>query len=729
MLSPNWPMHRLHAFNYTSRITLVHFRLESAKVFKMQPINNQTAVLINQARQFFQDGDLDKAESLLKIILQIQPKNFDALHIFGVIKGIKNETDEAIEIFKEALSINPKNNFIHFNLAKALAQSGNDLASIPHHIKATQLAPNHEEAWLNYGKSLANLNRLGDAIKSYDRALKINPSYAEAWSNKGIALNDLEHYKEAIACYDKAIKINPNFPAAHYNRGNVLRAFKYYKEALKSYDRAIVLAPNFPGTYYKRGNIFFDLKQYELALSNYDKAARLQPDMDFLYGMRLHTQMHICDWENIDTEFIELAKKIERNEKASLPLTAIATTSSPSLQKKAAENWVRDKYPPTYELPEITKHLKQRKIRIGYFSSDFRNHAVSFLALDLFKNHDRSRFEVIAFSYSHNTQDEMRITLENTFDTFVDVFDKTDKDIALLARNLEIDIAIDLGGHTQDNRFGIFAHRAAPIQVSYLGYLGTTGANYIDYLIADETIIPNANQQHYSEKIAYIPSYQINSKRNVSEKEFSRQESGLPQKGFVFCCFNNNFKINPVTFDSWMRILKQVEGSVLFLYAENDLAAINLKKEANRRGINSDRLIFGKKLPMPEYLARYRVADLFLDTLPYNAGTTASDALWAGLPVLTCIGETFSSRMAASLLNAIHLPELITSTQEEYEALATELATNPQKLSAIRKKLSSNRLTAPLFDTQLFTKNIEAAYTKMYERYQADLPPDHIHIN
>ena len=412
-----------------------------------------------------------------------------------------------------------------------------------------------------------------------------------------------------------------------------------------------------------------------------------------------------------------------------MPLTVIAATSSPSIQKKAAELWVLDTCPPIFELPEIPKHPERNKIRIGYFSSDFRNHAVSFLALDLFKNHDRSRFEVIAFSCGHNARDEMRIMLEKTFDTFVDVFDKTDKDIALLARNLEIDIAIDLGGHTQDSRFGVFAYRAAPIQVSYLGYLGTTGASYIDYLIADETIITNANQQHYSERIAYIPSYQINSERKISGKEFSRQEAGLPQNGFVFCCFNNNYKIHPITFDSWMRILKRVEGSVFFLYADNDLAAINLKKEAERRGIDPDRLIFGKNLPMPEYLARYRVADLFLDTLPYNAGTTASDALWAGLPVLTCMGETFAGRMAASLLHAVRLPELITSTLEEYEALATELATNPQKLSAIREKLSSNRLTAPLFDAQLFTKNIETIYTKMYGRYQTDFPPDHIHIN
>jgi predicted O-linked N-acetylglucosamine transferase (SPINDLY family) len=294
---------------------------------------------------------------------------------------------------------------------------------------------------------------------------------------------------------------------------------------------------------------------------------------------------------------------------------------------------------------------------------------------------------------------------------------------------MEIDIAIDLSGLTGNERTGIFAYRAAPVQLSYLGYLGTMGVEHYDYLIADKTTIPTEHHQYFKEKIVYLPSYQVNdSKRLISDKVFGKTELHLPINAFVFCCFNNNYKIIPTAFDTWMRILNAVPNSVLLLYAENKWAEANLKLEAEKRGVCQTRLAFSNRIERSEYLARYRLADLFLDTLPYNAGTTASDALWAGLPVLTCMGESFASRMAASVLNAIELPELVTTTQEQYEAKAIELATNPAKLRAIKDKLERNRLTTALFDTPRFTKHIEAAYTQIYERYQTDLPPDHIYI-
>jgi predicted O-linked N-acetylglucosamine transferase (SPINDLY family) len=323
----------------------------------------------------------------------------------------------------------------------------------------------------------------------------------------------------------------------------------------------------------------------------------------------------------------------------------------------------------------------------------------------------------------------MRLRLSQAFNQFIDVSDMSDLGIAELSRNLQIDIAVDLGGHTQDSRTGIFSYRAAPIQTSYIGYLGTMGAEYYDYLLADKTIIPDKLQKFYSEKIVYLPSYQVNDrKRTISERQFTRKEIGLPETGFVFCCFNNNYKILPPTFDSWMRILNAVEGSVLFLYADNEWAKTNLIVNASLRGVDSTRLIFGGRISTEEYLARYRVCDLFLDTFPYNAGTTASDALWVGLPVLTQMGQSFSSRMAASILNAIGLAELITFTQEEYEASAIELAMNPKKLVDIKLKLANNRMTTPLFDAPCFTKNLEAAYIDMHGRYHVGLEPDHITI-
>ena len=368
---------------------------------------------------------------------------------------------------------------------------------------------------------------------------------------------------------------------------------------------------------------------------------------------------------------------------------------------------------------------------LEYFSADFYNHATGHLMAELFELHDKNQFELIGFSFGPIAADEMRQRLKMQFNQFAEVGKMSDLEVAKLSRDLNIDIAIDLKGFTQYARTGIFSHRAAPIQVSYIGYLGTMGADYIDYIIADKILIPTGSQSYYSEKVVYLPnSYQVNDrKRLISDKQFTRKELGLPENSFVFCCFNNNYKILPATFDGWMRILKGVEGSVLFLYAENAWAKSNLKLEAEARGINSKRLVFGGYMPNAAYLARYQACDLFLDTFSYNAGTTASDALWAGLPILTLMGQSFASRVAASLLNAIGLPELITNTQEEYEALAIELAMNPEKLAAIKLRLVNNRQTTPLFDSPLFAKNLEAAYMKMFELYQADFLPGHIHLN
>ncbi len=625
----------------------------------------------------------------------MQPGNFDALHLLGVIAVQSNDPARAVELIGKAIDINPNNAMAHYNR----------------------------------GVALYDLKQHEAAIQSYDQAIALEPGYADAYNNRGNALGGLKQHDAAIQSFDKAIALKPGYAEAYNNRGVALKELRQYEAALQSFDQAIALQPGNADAHYNRGDALFDLKRHEAAIQNYDKAIALNPDCDYLYGMRLHTKMQICDWGDVDDQLAQLAAKIERNEKAVFPFAALALSGSLPLQRKTAEIWVQDECPTSHALPTIPKRPKHNKVRIGYFSADFRNHPVSFLTAELFETHDKSKFELTAFSFGTNTNDEMRKRVAAAFDRFIDARNMSDKNVAMLARNLEIDVAVDLVGFTKDSRTNIFAMRAAPLQVSYIGYLGTMGAEYMDYLIADNTIVPDEYQKHYSEKIAYLPSYQVNdSTRRIADKEFTREELGLPQTGFVFCCFNNNYKITPGTFDGWMRILKRVDGSVLFLYAGNALAAINLKKEAALRGVDADRLIFGKRLPAPEYLARYRIADLFLDTLPYNAGATASDALWAGLPVLTCVGEAFASRVAASLLNAIHLPELITSTQEAYEELAIELAANPGKLRQIRQKLANNRLTAPLFDTALFTQHIEAAYTEMYGRYQADLPPEHISI-
>ena len=474
-----------------------------------------------------------------------------------------------------------------------------------------------------------------------------------------------------------------------------------------------------------------ELKRYDEAIAHYDKALSLKPDFNWIYGDYQHTKMKICDWNNFNSEIGLISDGLSSGKKITQPLSLLALIDAPLLHKQSTEIYTTAKYPANHSLGPISKYQKKDKIRVGYYSADFHNHATAYLMAEFFELHNKSRFELIAFSFGPDVNDEMRQRTSAVFSQFIDVKSKSDIQVAQLSRDLGIDIAVDLKGFTQDARTGIFAYRAAPVQVSYLGYPGTMGCEYVDYIVADKTLIPTTSQQFYSEKIVYLPnSYQVNDrKRLISERQFSRGELGLPDKGFVFACFNNNYKITPSTFGSWMRILKTVEGSVLWLLQDNAWVVENLRKEAQSHGVDEKRLLFAERMALPEHLSRHRQADLFLDTFPYNAHTTTSDALWSGLPVLTLMGESFASRVAASLLNAISLPELITTSQEAYEALSIELAMNPKKLAVIKSKLAGNYLTTPLFDTPLFTKNIEAAYECMYEQYHADLQPTHLFIN
>jgi predicted O-linked N-acetylglucosamine transferase (SPINDLY family) len=730
----------------------------------MNPASAQLSGRLRQALAFHQSGQLAPAQAIYEEILTVEPRHFDALHLLGVIAAQSKYPAQAVTLFDRAIGIDPDNAAAHCNRGTALQELGQWDAALASYDQAIALASDYFEAYYNRGNVLKDLKRFVASLDSYDRAIALKPGHAESHSNRGIVLAELEqweaalagycqaialrptyaeaHYNSgnalcvlkrfdaALASYDRAVALKPDYPEAHSNRGVALNELKRFEAALASYDRAIALKPDFSDAHANRGNVLRDLKRYEAAVASYDSAVALNPDSKYLQGMRLYTRMHVCDWRDFDEDVTRLAARIERNEAALNPFAIMTFCGSAKLLRTAAEAWVRAECPPDPALPVIGKRAPAGKIRIGYFSADFRNHAVSILTAELFERHDRSRFEVTAFSFGPDTRDEMRKRLEKAFDAFIDVRDMSERDIALLARKRDIDIAVDLSGFTEGCRPRIFALRAAPIQIGYLGYLGTLGAPYMDYVLADRTIIPVGDRKHYVEKIVSLPSYQANdSKRLVAEQLFTRSHLGLPSTGFVFCCFNASFKITPATYARWMRILKRVEGSVLFLYADNPAAEANLRKEAHQRGVDAARLYFGRRLPVAEYLARYRSVDLFLDTLPYNAGTTASDALWAGLPVLTWMGETFAGRVAASLLKAIHLPELIAATEEEYEDLAVDLATDPPRLAHIRRRLAESRLSAPLFNTALFTRNLETAYRKMVERYEADLAPEHIDID
>jgi predicted O-linked N-acetylglucosamine transferase (SPINDLY family) len=566
-----------------------------------------------------------------------------------------------------------------------------------------------------------------EAIEKYNQALKIKPNYFEAYNNLGITQMELGQLDIAVKSFEAVLFVNSNYEEAYNNLGIVLNMQGKVNAAIKCYKKAINIKPNYAEAYSNLGNLMIDLKQLENAADNYLHAYELKPEIPYNLGNIIHTKMHLSDWNVLEIFIEKLKDKIHKTHRVIDPFSLLAIIDNPQLHQKAAEIYINDKYPKNHDLPLIKKYPRHKKIRIGYFSPDFRVHPVANLTAELYEIHDRSSFEVHAFSFGPDTNDEMNLRIKAGVDFFHDVQSMSHKEVALLSRSLELDIAIDLGGFTQDTRTEIFAMQAAPIQVNYLGYSSTMGAEYIDYIIADKILIPEDKRQHYSEKVVYMPdSFMVNDK---SIRTFTREEMGLPNNGFIFSCFNHHYKITPSVFTGWMRILSKVDGSVLWLASGNKTGISNLRKEAEKNNIDGSRLIFATRLDLREdHLSRIKLADLFLDTLPYNAHATTSDALQVGLPVLTCVGESFASRVAASLINSVNLPELITNNHEEYEKLAIELATKPEKLKNIKEKLDSNLTSSPLYDTPLYVKQLEMAFEEMYERYQKKLKVEHIDV-
>ncbi len=675
-------------------------------------------------------GQLDAAVKCYEKAVALKPDYAEAQYNLGITHRELGQLDAAIKSYQDALAIKHAYPNVHNNLGNIFLELSQLKAAVDHFEWAVAYNPEFYIAHNNLGITFHRLGQLDAAVECYEKAIAIQPDYAEAHYNLGNALKELGQWEDAVKSYEKALTLKPDYAKAHNNLGIALKELGQLDAAAESFEKALTFKPDYADAHANRGNAMKSLNRLDEALASYKCAIALNPDINFILGALLYIKMHLGIWDDYANQLNEITNKVNNGEKVLNPFPLLAMIDDPKIQRKAAEIYANEKYPQCYVLPKIERYPKHKKIRIGYFSADFHNHATMHLMAGLFESHDKNVFELIAFSFGPDKQDPWRQKVLLSFDKFVDVRLKSDRKISLLARKMEIDIAIDLKGYTQDCRPNIFAEGSAPIQVSYLGYPGTMAAEYIDYLIADHTLIPEESQKYYSEKIVYMPySYQVNvSKRSVSETSLLRHELGLPETGFVFCCFNNNYKITPTTFTGWMRILKVVEDSVLWLYEKNNNTANNLKKEAIKFGINEDRLVFATFMPVEDHLNRIKQADLFIDTLPCNAHTTASDALRMGLPVLTCIGNSFASRVAASLLNVINLPELITTTQEQYESLAVELATNPEKLKIIKDKLVNNLATAPLYDTQLFARHLESAYLSMYDRYQNGLDPEHIYV-
>lgn len=674
-------------------------------------------------------GDLERFHSLLLKASQQLDCSPKALYYLGSSFLEKGQFQQAILYLDRALK-NAGDFFeaLH-DLATAQAQMGHKQLALQNYKKALQLKKDSCELHYNIARLYDELDQLDPALVHYRQAVEIDPGYAEAWCNLGVDLARLRRYEEALQSYDRALHLRSNDATTWSNKGIALYALKKPNEALAAYEQATQLSPQYAQAWANKAAFFHDQKQYPQAIAAYEEALRLEPSIHYAAGEMLHAKMKICDWNNIEIEIKSLERAIEATQLASSPFPMVVASSSESINFQVAKLYAKDQFS-IYAKPHFRPNNSEQKIRIAYYSNDFFNHATAYLMAELFELHDREKFEIAAFSFGPKTQDAMQLRLQKNFDQFMDVSNMSDQEVADLSRQMEIDIAIDLKGYTTNSRPEIFALGAAPLQINYLGYPGTMGAEFMDYIIADTVLIPECNQQYFSEKIIYLKnSYQVNdSKREISDRKFSRSELNLPESKFVFCCFNNNFKILPTTLDLWARILSKVPDSVLWLLEDNLLAKESLIKQAEIRGIARDRLIFAERMNLSDHLARHQVADLFLDTLPCNAHTTASDALWAGLPVLTQLGETLAGRVAGSLLTAIGLPELITHSSNDYEELAVDLATSPLKLIEIKEKLLLNKLSAPLFDAVLFTRGIEDAFIKIYQRYQMGSPPQNLYL-
>jgi len=645
-----------------------------------------------------QQGALDQARALYERVLKWHPNHFDAVHMLGLVAYQQGQLDRAALLIAKALGIDP------------------DAAS----------------AHNNYANVLQDQRKLISALASYDRAISLDPQYAEAHNNRGDLLQVMGRVPDALLSYARALEISPRYAAAFYNQGNALGRLGRWREAVDSYDQALSIAPQYPQALMNRGNALVELRDNEAAVQSYSQALSIDPAIPYLAGTLLHVNMQQCKWADYSLRLEALLTDLRANKPVCQPFPLLALTDDAQLHKQVAQAWIDT----THSKPRAAWAPKDRprhtKLRIGYFSGDFCNHPVAYLTAGLFEEHDRSLFEIFAFSFGPDTRDDMRLRLERAFDHFVDVKDCTDAQLIARARETDLDIAIDLTGLTKGCRPGLFLARVAPIQMSYLGYPGTTGIASMDYVLVDQTIAEPADAAHYSEKIIRLAhSYQANDpSRRPSSRVFSRAELGLPPNGFVFCCFNNSYKINPVMFDCWMKILQRVPGSVLWLREATEQTAQHLRHEALARGVEATRLVFAGRIEsMADHLARQRAADLFIDALPYNAHTTASDALWAGVPVLTCKGRSYAGRVGASLLRALDLDELITNDLDEYVQVAVALAQDPARLSALRLALQQKLLDKPLFDIKRFTRHVEQAFQIAIERKVAGLPNDHFDIN
>jgi predicted O-linked N-acetylglucosamine transferase (SPINDLY family) len=636
-------------------------------------------------------GKFEEAARLYGEVLRANPRHFAALVSFGYLHFEAGHFTEAERILAEALRRNGQSPEALFFRGSALERLGRSSEALGCFDAALNLRPNFVDAQLSRARALRSLGRSAEALESIGIVLLVDPGNAIALMEHGLILADFGRNEDALAAFDKAVAAGSTLPQPLLHRAALLAGLKRYEEAARDVEAALKLDANIP---YARGH-----------LCSY--------------------RMNICDWRHFTEDKDAIANGLREGKRAVNPFINVQLSESAADQLRCARIWAAHEAPASANPLWRGERYTHGKIRIAYVSADFHAHATPVLMAGIFEQHDRSRFETVAISFGPDDHSEMRNRVMAAFDNFVDVRGRSEADIARALKGLEIDIAVDLKGYTKDNRSRIFAFRPAPIQVSYLGYPGTMGAPYIDYILADNIVIPAEHRAYYDERVVYLPdTYQCNdSKRPLPPPTSSRRAVGLPEDAFVYCCFNNNFKITPEMFAVWMGILRSVDGSVLWLFEDSPQSLSYLRREAQSAGVAAERIIAAPRTSGAEHLARHHLADLFLDTQPYGAHTTASDALWMGLPVLTVSGPTFAARVAASLLHAAGLPELVTQSLQEYEQFALRLAHEPSRLASLKAKLVRNRAECALFDTTRFVRNLETAYIAMWERHQNGAPP------
>ena len=622
------------------------------------------------------------------------------LHQSGQIK-------EAQELYKKIIN-KDKNNFqLFFLLGTSFLQTTNYLEAISYLDNAIKLNSNYADAYNNRGIALAEIKNYSDAIKDYEICIKLKPNFPDAYINKGISLKEIGKYDDALKDYKTVLKLFPRSTKAYTNLGNLQKEQRKYEDAIRSYEKAISLDETNYIAYNNLGIIYQELKNYSEALKNYRNTFRINSKFEFIIGKILHCKMHLCDWKDYEKLKKEIIKGVESNLEVIEPFPILGLTDNLKILKKVSEIYSKKKF---FNSRQIKFKLNHDKLKIGYFSSDFHNHPVSHLIKDVFKYHDKSKFEVIGFH--HGTKyDKWTTEIKKNFDEFIDLNKLKMSEIELFIREKNLDIAINLNGYTANSKNEIFSKRIARIQINYLGYTDTMGSDFMDYLIADKTVIPEKDKKYYSEKILHLPNCWLPSSKNrkISKKNFEKKDFLIPKNKFVFCNFNNIYKITPEIFKIWMNILLNSDESILWLISKNDIVKQNLRLEAEKKGVDPNRIIFSDPINIEDHLKRIRLANLFLDTFPYNAHLTAIDAIRVGLPVLTMSGNSLPSRGADSILQSANISNLCKKTFQEYQDSAIELCNNKKKYKIIRESFQ-NCINSELFNIKQFTKNLEKIY-------------------